>query len=140
MRVPSREPGSTCGDGLMLSCPPATTISESPCAIACAASITAFNPEPHTTLMVIAGTAFGMPDLISACRAGFCPAPAVSTWPMITSLTWSGATFARSSTPLMTNAPSSVAGVFASVPPNLPTAVRPAATMTMSSFIRFLEE
>ena len=32
----------------------------------------------------------------------------------------------------MTAAPSSGAGVLASVPPNLPTAVRAAATMTMS--------
>jgi hypothetical protein len=33
----------------------------------------------------------------------------------------------------MTMAPSSVAGTLASEPPNLPTAVRAAATMTMSS-------
>ena len=79
MRWPSREPISTCGDMLMLSWPPAMRISESPSRIACAASITAFRPEPQTALMVIAGTEFGRPDLISAWRAGFCPAPACST-------------------------------------------------------------
>ncbi len=79
MRKPSREPGSTCGAALMFSWPPATTMSASPCAMACAASITAFRPEPQTTLIVIAGTAAGMPALISAWRAGFWPAAAVST-------------------------------------------------------------
>ena len=57
MRWPSREPGSTCGAMLMLSWPPAMTISLSPSRMACAASITAFRPEPQTLLMVIAGTA-----------------------------------------------------------------------------------
>ena len=37
----------------------------------------------------------------------------------------------------MTAAPSSGAGVLASVPPNLPTAVRAAATMTMSVLMEF---
>ena len=41
-------------------------------------------------------------------------------------------------TPALTIAPSSVAGVAASVPPNLPTAVRAAATMTMSSTVVLL--
>src|SRR5262245_21932818 len=59
--------------------------------------------------------------------------PAVSTWPMITSETWSGFTPARSSTFLITSAPRSAAGVLASVPPNLPIGVRAAPTMTMSS-------
>ena len=42
---------------------------------------TARRPEPQTWLMVIAGVSFGSPALIAACRAGFCPWPAVSTWP-----------------------------------------------------------
>ncbi len=66
MRKPSREPGSTCGDALMFSWPPAITISASPQRIACTASITALRPEPHTLLIVMAGIAFGSPDLISA--------------------------------------------------------------------------
>ena len=59
----------------MFSWPPAMTMSASPHLTACAASITALRPEPQTTLMVIAGTSFGMPDLMSAWRAGFCPLP-----------------------------------------------------------------
>ena len=51
---------------LMLSWPPASTISESPSRIDWAASITAFSPEPQTLLIVIAGTAFGSPDLMTA--------------------------------------------------------------------------
>ena len=104
-------------------------------ATACAASITAFRPEPHTALMVSAGVSLVMPDFISAWRAGFWPAPAASTWPMMTSPTWSGPILARSSAALMARAPNSVAGTLASEPPNLPTAVRTAETMTMSSMI-----
>ena len=48
----TREFSSTCGDALMFSWPPATTISASPQRTACAASITAFRPEPQTLLMV----------------------------------------------------------------------------------------
>jgi hypothetical protein len=55
----------------MFSWPPAITISLSPQATACAASITAFRPEPHTALMVSAGVSLGRPALMSAWRAGF---------------------------------------------------------------------
>src|SRR5664279_729601 len=48
MRNPSREPGSTWGDALMFSCPPAITICASPHLIAWAARCVAFNPLPHT--------------------------------------------------------------------------------------------
>ena len=65
MRKPSREPGSTCGAALMFSWPPAITMSASPAMIALAASITDFRPEPHTTLIVMPGTALGKPALIS---------------------------------------------------------------------------
>lgn len=133
MRWPSREPGSTCGARLMLSWPPAMMMSESPSRIACAASITAFRPEPQTLLIVNAGTVTGRPALMTAWRAGFWPTPAVSTWPRMTSLIWSGCRPLLRSSSWMTIAPSSLAGVFDSVPPNLPIGVRVAATMTMSS-------
>ena len=55
----------------MLSWPPATTISLSPQATACAASITAFRPEPQTALIVSPGVSFGTPAFISDWRAGF---------------------------------------------------------------------
>ena len=109
------------------------TISLSPQATACAANITAFKPEPHTALMVSAGVSLATPAFIMAWRAGFWPTPAASTWPMMTSPIASAGKPVRSSKPLMTMLPNSVAGVLASEPPNLPTAVRAAETITMSS-------
>src|SRR5664279_3522544 len=50
----------------------------------------------------------------------------------MTSPIWSPLSLARSSSAVMTAAPSSGAGVLPRAPPNLPTAVRAAATMTMS--------
>src|SRR5512134_884438 len=133
MRKPSREPFITCGATLMFSWPPAITTSASPLATDCAASITAFRPEPHTLLMVMAGIMSGRPALIAAWRAGFWPTPAVSTCPRITSDTWSGLSPERSRSLRMMCAPRSAAGVRASVPPNLPMALRAAPAMTISS-------
>jgi len=48
---------------------------------ACAASATAFSPEPHTLLMVIAATRGAQPPLRAAWRAGFWPRPACTTLP-----------------------------------------------------------
>ncbi len=79
MRKPSRDPGSTWGEALMFSWPPAMTISASPHLMACAAKCVAFRPLPHTLPRVMPGTESGSPAWISAWRAGFCPAPAVST-------------------------------------------------------------
>ena len=94
----------------MFSMPPATTTSTSPARIICAASATDFRPEPHTMLMVMAGTSFGMPAPIAAWRAGFWPSPACSTQPRMTSSTSSGPRPARSSAARMACVPSSVAG------------------------------
>ena len=41
---------------LIDSIPPATATSMSPVAMPCAASMTAFSPDPHTLLMVMAAT------------------------------------------------------------------------------------
>ncbi|MNE92435.1 hypothetical protein D3C80_1901590 [compost metagenome] len=60
----------------MLSIPPATTISASPHAIACAANITAFIPEAHTLFTVVAATSSDNPANNAAWRAGACPTPA----------------------------------------------------------------
>ena len=87
--------------------PPATMTSASPALIACAASITALSPEPHTLLIVTALTVAGMPDLSSACRAGACPTPPWMTLPMMTSWTSPPAMPARSSAARMATAPSS---------------------------------
>ena len=90
----------------MASCPPATMHSASPALIACEASITALSPEPHTLLMVSAGMAGGRPAWISAWRAGACPEPPCTTWPMITSSTAAGSTPARATASRIAMAPS----------------------------------
>ncbi len=81
---PVREPGSRCGAPVIDSIPPATTTSNSPALISCAASAIASSPDRHTLLIVIDGTLIGIPAATAACRDGICPAPACSTWPMIT--------------------------------------------------------
>ena len=54
----------------MLSMPPATTTSWLPALIRSWASITAFMPEPHTLLSVVAPVDAGSPAFSVACRAG----------------------------------------------------------------------
>ena len=76
---------------------------------------------------------------MTAWRAGFWPEPAVQHLAEddFADLVAAAAWRARAGR-AMTAAPSSGAGVLASVPPNLPTAVRAAATMTMSVLMRIL--
>ena len=50
-------------------------------------SATALRPEPQSWFRPQAVFSCGTPALIAACRAGFWPCPAVSTWPRITSST-----------------------------------------------------
>ena len=90
---PIREPGSTCGAFVIDSWPPATTTSASPLRIRRAASMMAASPDRHTLLIVTAGVFQVSPAAIADWRAGFCPAPACSTWPKIT------ASIAAASTP-----------------------------------------
>ena len=90
----------------------------------------ALRPERHTLLIVIAGTVIGMPAACAACRAGICPAPAVSTWPMITYSTCSGATPDFSSAPLMARPPRSEPEKSLSDPSSRPIGVRAPATIT----------
>ena len=97
----------------MLSWPPAMMTVASPLAICCWPSATARRPEPHTWLRLQAVFSLGTPPFIAACRAGFWPWPAVSTWPKITSSTSPPWIPARSMTPLITAAPRSCAGVLA---------------------------
>ena len=81
---PSRDFGSTCGALVIDSMPPATTISTSPARISWSASAMASSPLRHTLLIRIDGTVIGMPASADALRTGSCPAPAWSTWPMMT--------------------------------------------------------
>ena len=81
MRRPSRARGRRYGALLIDSMPPATAMSMSPSAMPCAASMTAFNPEPQTLLMVSAATSLLRPPPSAACRAGAWPTPADNTLP-----------------------------------------------------------
>src|SRR5262245_31982164 len=111
-------------------------MSASPARMACAASITALSPEPHTLLMVVAGTVGAMPPFRAAWRAGAWPAPPWATWPMKTSSGSSAFTPARSIAALMAKPPSSGALNEDSAPRNLPIGVRAPLTITASrSFI-----
>src|SRR5262245_31777496 len=108
----------------MLSMPPATITRASPRRTACEASMTAFNPEPHTLLMVSAATVGGSPALRAACRAGACPTPADRISPIMTSSTSRRCRPARNSAARMAIAPSSGAGISLRAPRNLPMGVR----------------
>jgi hypothetical protein len=80
---PSRDFGNRCGAFVIDSIPPATMISASPARISWSAVAIAFRPDRQTLLIVIDGTESGSPAWMPAVRAGFCPAPARITWPMI---------------------------------------------------------
>ena len=82
--MPSRLPTKTCGAFVILSMPPATTISASPERISRSAIAIALMPERQTLLILIAGTSNPIPALMAAWRAGIWPAPACSTCPKIT--------------------------------------------------------
>src|SRR5690606_9633820 len=86
--------------------PPATTSLWSPARIDCAASMTALSPEPHTLLIVTAGMVAGSPPFTAARRAGACPAPACTTFPMMTSSTSAGSIPERSTAARTAMAPS----------------------------------
>ena len=120
------------GDWLMLSWPPATTISASPAWIACPAIATARRPEPQTWLMVSAVFSFGTPADMAACRAGFWPVSAVRTCPMMTSSTSAPATFERSMAASMATLPRSAAGTVAKAPLKAPIGVRAALAIMTS--------
>src|SRR3954469_17970812 len=96
----------------------------------CAASITAFRPEPQTLLMVMALTLDGTPALSIAWRAGACPTPPWMTLPMMTSFTSLAGTPDFSSAARIAVAPSSGAESAQTEPRNLPIGGRAADTMT----------
>lgn len=95
------------------------------------ARITAFIPEAHTLLTVVQTVDSGMPARSAAWRAGACPRPAESTFPMITSVALMEGT--RSLTALMAMEPSWHAETEARLPLKEPTGVRAAPTITTSS-------
>ena len=116
----------------MFSIPPATTSSLSPALIDCAASITPLSPDPQTLLTVNAPTLTGIPAKMADCRAGFCPNPAETTLPIITSSTCFDCTLALFTDSPIAMAPSLGAGIPTRVLPNFPMAVLHAERMTAS--------
>ena len=72
----------------------------------CAAKTTAFMPEAHTLLIVIASTEEGRPANMLACRAGAWPMLPWRTLPMYTSVIFSIGTLDFSRADLIATAPS----------------------------------
>src|SRR5690606_13438294 len=130
--MPVREPFSRCGALVIDSMPPATTTLAEPALIRSWPNMIAFMPEPQTLLMVVQPAEAGRPAFNAAWRAGAWPRPAGSTQPMITSSTWSAATPACSSAPVMTAEPRAGVGTPVNWPRKEPMAVRLAPTMTTS--------
>src|SRR5690242_371647 len=121
-----------CGALVIDSMPPATTTAAEPALIRSCPSMIAFMPEPHTLLMVVQPTAGGRPAPSEAWRAGAWPRLAVSTQPMITSLTSAGATPDCSSAARIAVAPRVGEGTPVNWPRKEPMAVRLAPAMTTS--------
>ena len=80
--------------------------------------LTAFRPEAHTLLMVVASTLVGRPAKMAACLAGACPTPADSTLPMYTASMEEIGTFDFSRADLIAVAPSWVAETVVKLPLN----------------------
>ena len=108
----------------MFSMPPATCASACPSSIEAAAMLTAFSPDAHTLLIVVASMLVGRPAKMAACLAGACPTPAESTLPMYTASIEDTGTFDFSSADLIAVAPSCVAETVVKLPLNCVTVSR----------------
>src|SRR6185436_4303092 len=126
-----------CGAFVIDSMPPATTTVAEPALIRSWPSMIAFMPDPHTLLIVVQPTDFGMPAASEAWRAGAWPRLAGSTQPMMTSETSAPATPDCSSAALIAVAPSVVVGTPVNWPSMEPIAVRLAPAMTMELDMKF---
>ncbi len=140
MRYPVRACGKRYGQLDIDSIPPATTISLSPSVTACAASATAFKPEPQTLLIVIAATRGSHSPFSAAWRAGFWPSPAWTTLPRIASSICFVSMPARRAASAITLPPSSGAEKLDRPPWNLPTGVRTAERITGVSILNLRTE
>src|SRR3970282_136103 len=119
---------------LMLSVPPATTMSFCPVIMDWAPTITAFMPEAHTLFTNVHGTLNPRPAPAATCVAGASPRAAGKTLPKNSSCTSDGLTPARASAPFTARLPSSMADRDERLPPKLPIGVR-TAERTTTSFI-----
>ena len=86
-------------------------------------------PEEHTLLIVVQMTDFYSPPRSAACRAGACPTPADSTFPIITSSTAFGSIDLDANAALMAIPPNSGAVSEESEPIYVPMGVLLAATI-----------
>src|SRR5215472_9833894 len=121
------------GTRLMLSTPPATTMSIAPHMTACAAKSRACWLEPHARLTVVPGMRSGQPAASAANLAMLLDwSPIWDTHPQITSSTSSGPTPVRRTSSFRTRADSSTGCTVDSPPLRFPTGVRTASTMTAS--------
>ena len=136
--VPSATPHlaslpSTCnGAMLMFSLPPHMTTFASPNLIDLAPCITVSKPEPHSRLIVNAGTPTGTPTLSPTCRARY--AASELDWitlPKYTASMVDGSILPLVMADFVDTTPSSVAVRDLSDPPKAPNGVRLAATMKM---------
>ena len=108
-RYPNRAFFNAYGAFVIDSIPPATITSWSPARIIWSAISTARIEDAQTLLIVSEPTSIGSPAPIDAWRAGACPAPPCSTWPMSTYSTSCGSRPIRSNAARIANAPSLVA-------------------------------
>ena len=83
-----------------------------------AAIVTALRPDAHTLFTVVASTEVGRPAKMEACRAGACPMPAASTFPICTASIFETGTLDFSSADLIAVAPSWGAGTVVKAPLN----------------------
>eukprot|EP00166_Cyanidium_caldarium_P005066 ctg_5850.g689 len=91
-------------------------------------------PLAHTLLTVVQRTESGNAASSAACRAGACPQPACSTWPMKQSVMDSRSSrAARATAAWMASAPSRTADRCDSLPPKEPMGVRAKERMHTSS-------
>src|SRR5579864_5385141 len=123
----------THGARVMLSTPPAITMSAPPPWISRAAAMVACMPDPHRRLTVWPGTSTGKPASSRAMRATLrLSSPAWLAQPRMTSSTSAGLTCARSQDALSATAARSSGRTSFSWPPYRPIGVRAVATITAS--------
>src|SRR6266571_8978826 len=130
------------GTWLMLSVPPAITISDMPLRMRCAATEIASRPEAQKRFTVTPGTVSGKPARWQAMRAIFIPcAPSGMAQPRTKSSTWSAEICGtRARAPLMASAARSSGRTVRIFPFGaLPTGVRAAATIK-ASFIMLIPQ
>eukprot|EP01137_Pigoraptor_chileana_P003279 Opistho-2@43240 len=129
-RVPKRTSRTAYGAWLMFSVPAARTTEASPARISWAPLITLWKPDPHRRFTVRAVEGMPTPLRSPTWRERYAASEEVcATLPTMTESTMSGRIFAEAKAALDASTARSVAVRCFSLPPNVPKAVRLAATM-----------